>query len=268
MSNPWSRLILVPLLLCIAFPSPEAAAADGWRKLPLITRGRLDRNWVHIGHGGWVVEDGTLKTQPAAKGLGLLVFKKERFGNCQIRLVFKTKEISSNSGLYIRMNDGVLKQIRSPGAAYVHDKKGAITPESMERMKASALRDEGPWYGVHHGYEIQISSFLGDPKTSSNGTGAIYSLAQSTAVHTDTRQWTTMIITLDRDRIDVDVNDKRASSFDTAKDTAPPQEIWFQPKREPKRPQVGYIGLQTHDPDDIVWFKEISVRPLPQSPTH
>ena len=23
-----------------------------------------------------------------------------------------------------------------------------------------------------------------------------------------------------------------------------------------------YIGLQTHDPADIVWFKEISVRPL------
>jgi hypothetical protein len=26
---------------------------------------------------------------------------------------------------------------------------------------------------------------------------------------------------------------------------------------------MGYIGLQNHDPGDIVWFREISVRPLP-----
>jgi len=25
---------------------------------------------------------------------------------------------------------------------------------------------------------------------------------------------------------------------------------------------VGYIGLQTHDPGDTVFFKEVSVRPL------
>jgi hypothetical protein len=43
----------------------------------------------------------------------------------------------------------------------------------------------------------------------------------------------------------------------------PPRKIWYEPRREPKRPQTGYIGLQTHDPADIVWFKEISVRPLP-----
>ena len=38
---------------------------------------------------------------------------------------------------------------------------------------------------------------------------------------------------------------------------------WFEPKREPKRPVAGYIGLQNHDPGDVVWFKEVSVRPLP-----
>lgn len=164
------------------------------------------------------------------------------------------------------MDDGVLGQVGHPGASYERNEKGEPTPESLERMKASAMREEGPWYGVHRGYEIQIASFMGDPSsTSSSGTGAVYSLAESTAVHTDTREWTTMVITLDGDRISVEVNGKVASTFDTAKDKAPPQKIWFQPKREAKRPQVGYIGLQTHDPKDIVWFKEISVRPLPKS---
>ncbi len=35
-------------------------------------------------------------------------------------------------------------------------------------------------------------------------------------------------------------------------------------KREPKRPLKGYIGLQNHDPGDVVWFKEINVRPIPE----
>jgi hypothetical protein len=34
--------------------------------------------------------------------------------------------------------------------------------------------------------------------------------------------------------------------------------------REPKRPVVGYIGLQNHDPGEIVWFREVSVRSLPR----
>ena len=38
---------------------------------------------------------------------------------------------------------------------------------------------------------------------------------------------------------------------------------WYEPRREPKRPAAGYIGLQTHDPGDVVDFKEVSVRPLP-----
>ena len=37
--------------------------------------------------------------------------------------------------------------------------------------------------------------------------------------------------------------------------------VWGHP-----RPATGYIGLQNHDPGDVVWFKEISVRPLPGAP--
>jgi hypothetical protein len=34
------------------------------------------------------------------------------------------------------------------------------------------------------------------------------------------------------------------------------------PARGP-RPEAGYIGLQNHDKDSTVFFKEVSVRPLP-----
>jgi hypothetical protein len=42
----------------------------------------------------------------------------------------------------------------------------------------------------------------------------------------------------------------------------PPRKNWTEPIREQKRPTHGYIGLQNHDPGDVVWFREVSVRPL------
>jgi hypothetical protein len=71
-----------------------------------------------------------------------------------------------------------------------------------------------------------------------------------------------MIITLAGDRILVDLGGQRVTNFDAADPKLPPQKEWHEPKREPKRPLAGYIGLQNHDPGDVVWFKEVSVRPV------
>jgi hypothetical protein len=42
---------------------------------------------------------------------------------------------------------------------------------------------------------------------------------------------------------------------------APPRKFNFEPYRGP-RPNEGYIGLQNHSNNDIVFFKEVAVRPL------
>jgi hypothetical protein len=73
-----------------------------------------------------------------------------------------------------------------------------------------------------------------------------------------------MIITLEGDRIFVDLAGQRITTFDPASPNVPPRKQWHEPKREANRPQAGYIGLQNHDPGDVVWFKELSVRPLPK----
>jgi hypothetical protein len=97
-------------------------------------------------------------------------------------------------------------------------------------------------------------------------TGAIYSLAPSSAIsEKPAGEWKTMIITLAGNRIFVDLEGKRVTSFDPGSLGVSPDRKWFEPKREPKRPEAGYIGLQNHDPGDVVWFREISVRPLPDS---
>ena len=75
-------------------------------------------------------------------------------------------------------------------------------------------------------------------------------------------EWKAMVITLAGDHILVDLEGQRVTEFDPASPHAPRERKWFEPKREPERPRMGYLGLQNHDPGDVVWFKEISVRPL------
>jgi hypothetical protein len=241
----------------------ETGADAGWRSLPLITGGHVDESWCHVGWGGFSVDGDSLRTECDPKGLGLLVFKKERFGNCQIRVVFKCKDPKSNSGVIVRMADGIREQTKQPGAAFDRDSAGKISEASMKEMMTSAEREEGPWFAVHRGYEVQIM----DNNDEMHRTGAIYSLAPCSAIWTKApEEWKTMIITLSGNRIFVDIEGLRVTSFDPESPNVPRDRKWFEPKREPKRPEVGYIGLQNHDPGDVVWFREVSVRPLPVAP--
>jgi hypothetical protein len=251
-------LTTAALLLAGILPGVRGAETN-WQPLPLITNGKIDPNWGHTGWGGFVVDDGALRTECDPKGLGLLVYKKERFGNCQIRVVFKAKDERSNAGVYVRIDDGILKQIGQHGAAFERDAGGKVSDESMEKMQASGEREEGPWFAVHRGYEVQIADG-GDP---SHGTGAIYSLAARSGASKKAGEWRTMIITLDGQKILVDLDGQRVTTFDATSPNLPARKQWHEPKREPKRPVAGYIGLQNHDPGDVVWFKEVSVRKLP-----
>ena len=47
-------------------------------------------------------------------------------------------------------------------------------------------------------------------------------------------------------------------------DAVPEKKKPYEPDRGP-RPQSGYIGLQNHDPKDVVLFREISVKRLPKT---
>jgi hypothetical protein len=252
------HLGLFTALLLLTIASAPAGEAQ-WRTIPLVKNGKLNPDWVQVGFGGWAVEGDSIRTDPAPEGLGLLVYKKEKLGNCQLRVVFKPKQIDSNSGVYIRIDDGILQHVGKRYAAFDRDASGKPSAESQKKVEASGDNDEGPWYAVHHGYEVQIAGG-GDPL---HGTGSLYSLADSAAAKSaKAGEWNTLLITLDGSKVSIDLNGEHASTFDSNTKNLPPRKIWHEPKREPKRPETGYIGLQTHDPKDIVWFKEISVRPL------
>ena len=129
----------------------------------------------------------------------------------------------------------------------------------MKTLMDASEGEKGPWYAVHHGYEVQIC----EDSDELHRTGAIYSLAKAAPAGKKLpADWKTMVITLRENLVLVDIDGARVTTFDPDGKDIPGERKWFEPKREPKRPKSGYIGLQNHDPGDVVYFKEISVRPL------
>jgi hypothetical protein len=255
-----SLLVLSMVPNCVV--GGDTPPADGWRALPLIKAGKVDPAWVQIGYGGFAVEDGTLRTDCDEKGLGLLLYRKEKFGDCQIRVVYKSKDARSNAGVFVRIDDGILKKITEKHRPASRDALGELTKESLQIFMDASEKELGPWYAVHHGYEVQICDGAAGKRSR---TGAVYSLAESVALSTKPpTEWKVMIITLDGNRVLVDIDGRQVTTFDPAGKGVPADRQWFEPRREPKRPETGYIGLQNHDPGDVVYFKEVSVRPLPK----
>jgi hypothetical protein len=251
-------------LLLSAGPYLAVGADDrptnGWRALPLIKDGKVDPAWVQVGYGGFAVEDGSLRTEGDEKGLGLLLYRKEKFGDCQVRVVYRPKDAKSNSGVYVRIGEGILERVNDKHAPARRDARGQLTKESLRIFQEASDKVRGPWYAVHHGYEVQICDGAAGKRSR---TGAVYSLAEAAALPAKApTEWRTMIITLKGNLVLVDIDGKRVTTFDPAGKDVPATREWYEPRREPKRPTTGYLGLQNHDPGDVVYFKEVSVRPL------
>ena len=73
-------------------------------------------------------------------------------------------------------------------------------------------------------------------------------------------QWNTFEITLDGDRTEVVVNGVKVTEYKEG-NPVPARKFDFEPYPG-IRPDFGYIGMQNHGEHDVVFFKEISVRPL------
>ncbi len=197
------------------------AKSSAWRSL---FDGKSLEGWEHVGPGKMIVEDGIIRTEG---GMGLLWYTKEKFGDCVIKVVYKTATKSSNAGVYVAIAD----------------------------------KPKDPWFAVHHGYEVQICDSEDDWHT----TGAIYSLSKANSRPVKPPgEWNTMEITLKGKRVQVMINGVLVNDFDPATAVIPERKKDYEPERGP-RPEKGYIGLQNHDDygeKSHVYYKEVSVRPL------
>ena len=199
-----------------------AATPAEWR--PLFNGKDLD-GWQHVGKGSMSVEGGLIETHG---GMGLLYWKGGKIGNCVLRVQYKMRDHNDNSGVYVR-----------------------IPVEPRE-----------PWMPVHYGYEVQIDN---EPETSNEDdyhvTGTLYSLTKPLArPGKPGPEWNTMEITLDGPRTIVVLNGVKVTDY-TEGQPVPSQRFDFEPLRGP-RPLVGWFGLQNHGWHDVVFFKEIWIRPF------
>jgi hypothetical protein len=113
-----------------------------------------------------------------------------------------------------------------------------------------------PWMPVNRGYEVQID----DRADEYHATGVLYSLTRATARPAHADEWNTMEITLDNGRTTVAINGVQVTDYREGQSVPPKKDDW-EPDRGP-RPLAGYIGLQNHSNEDIVFFREVSVQPL------
>lgn len=195
---------------------------QGWRQL---YNGKDLTGWKHVGKGDMVVEDGLIHGKG---GMGLLYYTREKLSNCTIQVVYKMQKENSNSGVFIRI---------------------PVEP-----------REE--WMPVYYGYEVQIDNH---PETSNEDeyhiTGTLYSLTKPLAKPGKPGpEWNTMEITLDGPRTIVFVNGEKVTDYKEGA-PVPPRKFDFEPYHG-IRPNSGYIGLQNHGADDVVYFKKVAVKPL------
>jgi hypothetical protein len=156
-------------------------------------------------------------------GMGLLVYTREKLSNCQVRVVFKLTGTNNNTGVFIRMPD--------------------------------IPRD--PWEAVNRGYEVQIDN-SGDPW---HRTGSLYSFTRvQTSVLANVGDWNLMVITLFGPRTRVHVNGVLVTDYMEGQ-PVPEKQRWYEGERG-RRPDAGYIGLQNHDDQTRVSFREVSARKL------
>src|SRR5262245_16438249 len=212
------RTTLACLALCLA--AAELAAADN----ELSAREKAE-GWALLFDGktldGWITSSGKPSKTPVEHGSlnphkcgGYMLVHKERWENFVLALDFKISK-GCNSGIFLRTH--------------------SLTPRPG--------KDVG-----YNGLEVAIDDTRG---AGYHDTGAIYDLVKPTRnAMKAVGEWNHIVITCDRNRIEVVLNGEKVTRMDL--------DEWKQPNRRPDgtrhkfdvaykdHPRTGYIGLQDH----------------------
>jgi hypothetical protein len=221
-----SLFVAFSMAALAAGPGQNACTGDPNHWQPIFN-GKDLSGWKHVGPGDMTVEEGLIHTHG---GMGLLYWTGGPIENCVLRVVFKMRDENDNSGVFVRI----------------------------------PLEPREEWMPVHYGYEVQIDNHperSNPPEDETHSTGMLYSLTKPLAMAGKPGpQWNTMEITLDGPRTIVVLNGVKVTDYKEG-DPTPPRKFSFEPQRGP-RPILGYIGLQNHSDNDIVFFREVAFKPL------
>ncbi|HUS04791.1 MAG TPA: DUF1080 domain-containing protein [Bryobacteraceae bacterium] len=151
---------------------------------------------------------------------GMLLYSRKKLGNVNLHVVYKMSNPKGNSGVFIRI---------------------PVKPDSET-------------VAINKGIEVQID----DRDDDYHCTGVLYSMTKAKArASKPAGEWNTMDITMQGLRTTVKVNGVLVTDYDGVSEV-PAKVKSYEPDRGP-RPEMGYIGLQNHDPSAVILFKEISI---------
>lgn len=219
-------------------PAPYDVIFDGSRE-------SFD-DWGYVGGRGFELnDDGSMATgpEPAGDGLGMLWYEKEEFGDFSLRLQFRDERADDG-----RSNSGVL--VRFPGV------DPAANPECRT--------DDPAWVAVNCGHEIQIND---SDETSGNDprkTGSVYGFADldlAAAKPAAKGVWNDLEIRVVGQQYTVIRNGEVINEFEN-KPGLPFPGRPDDPGTSGRQFAEGYVGLQNHDEQSVVEFRNIRVRDL------
>jgi hypothetical protein len=169
------------------------------------------QGWSMAGRGKFRVieQERALESED---GMGLLWYTNRMYGDFILKIDWRVKRRSDNSGIFIRFSDP----------------------------------DADPWNAVKTGYEIQIDDLALPDGRADHRTGAIYDIVPpATLASKQVGEWNTFEIRALGQNYTVILN-----------------EITVIPKFCGTRLIRGYIGIQNHDAESHVLFRNIRIKDL------
>lgn len=103
------------------------------------------------------------------------------------------------------------------------------------------------------GYEIQVNQTHSDWRK----TGSVYSFADVKEVYVKDNEWYTEHIIVKDGKITVKINGEIVNEYVEAEDANRPANAGE------KKLDRGTFALQAHDPESVIYYKDIMVKPLP-----
>lgn len=227
-------------LLLIAAVAPGLHAADD-AKLHVLFDGTNLEAW-EFAEGSWVIEDGALtcrmkqatdkKGKPVQRGMGN-IWTRNSYGDFELTLSYKLSE-GANSGVFYRADKD--NPVQGGFEVQLMDNEGV--------QKLHGAKDARKLNGAF--YDAQAPS--SDPSKPAG-------------------QWNRLTLRCEGPRVQIAVNGTQVIDVDV--------NDWDTPQRNPDGtpnkfktalkdlPRTGRIGLQNHG--QVVWYKEIEIRPLESS---
>lgn len=103
------------------------------------------------------------------------------------------------------------------------------------------------------GYEVQVNQTHSDWRK----TGSLYSFNDVREIYVEDKEWYTQHIIVKGDHVTVKVNGETVMEYVESEDKDRPENAG------PKKIDRGTFALQAHDPESVIYYKNIMVKVLP-----